>query len=358
MEIISIQKNKMAGALLKAQAVYTLAGPIKTSNGHTFRPLEQKELPDLEYTHTDLSAKSLVFPQEEVLFSFENDRTKSLSQSVREPYKESEKTAAVGIRPYDAKAIEMLRLNFDTPEAKDPYFIRRFESLTLVGLAENTPDAANFSSSCNTGPFDESGLDILLVDIGEAYAGKILTPKGEAFSGAAGFPGAGASLWEKAEKLKTRVNNCCSPAISFVDVLSKQILEIYESPIWEDLAFACVNCSTCTFVCPTCWCFDIQDETARTKGTRFKLWDSCMSDLYSAHASGHNPREKGWHRFRNRFMHKLKYFPDKYGRGVMCVGCGRCIRSCPAGIDIRKIVSAMAAPVQNHSPIPVKEVVR
>lgn len=358
MEIISIKKDKMAGALLKAQAVYTLAGPVKTFHGHTFRQLEPEELPDLEYTHTDLSAKSLVFPQDEVLFNFENDRRKSLSQSVQGPQDEIKKTAAIGIRPYDARAIEMLRLNFDTPELKDPYFIRRFENLTHVGLAENEPDTANFSSSCNTGPFDESSLDILLVDIGDAYAGKILTPKGEAFSNAAGFSKADTSLWGKALKLKADARDGGSPELSFDGVLSKEILEMYESPIWEDLAFACINCSTCTFVCPTCWCFDIQDETTRGKGTRFKLWDSCMSDLYSAHASGHNPREKGWHRFRNRFMHKLKYFPDKYERGVMCVGCGRCIRGCPAGIDIRDVAGAMAAPLRDSSSRPEKEVAR
>ena len=93
------------------------------------------------------------------------------------------------------------------------------------------------------------------------------------------------------------------------------ILDFMMAPFWENTAFACINCGTCTYACPTCWCFDIQDETYGAQGVRMRNWDSCMAPLFTLHASGHNPRSTALERTRQRFMHKLKYFTDKYDRG-------------------------------------------
>jgi ferredoxin len=117
--------------------------------------------------------------------------------------------------------------------------------------------------------------------------------------------------------------------------------DLYNAAFWEDVSFSCINCGTCTFACPTCWCFDIQDETRSLSGVRMKNWDSCMYPLFTLHGSGHNPRGTKLHRVRQRFMHKLKYFVDKYDRGIQCVGCGRCVRLCPVNIDIRRVALMM-----------------
>ncbi|RLB09653.1 MAG: 4Fe-4S ferredoxin, partial [Deltaproteobacteria bacterium] len=99
------------------------------------------------------------------------------------------------------------------------------------------------------------------------------------------------------------------------------------------------------FVCPTCWCFDIQDEVYKNEGDRLRNWDSCMFPIFTLHGSGHNPRAQKLQRVRQRFMHKLKYYVDKYGNGVACVGCGRCVVSCPVNIDIRRVIEIMATDV-------------
>ena len=338
--MIIIKKTDLAGAMARAQETYILSGPVETFHGHSFRQLEKNQVPDLAFRHTLLSFKAVVFPPSDPLLTFA-DQGWTAPDMTALP-----KQAAIGIRPYDAKALHLLKYNFDTPEYRDPYFLSRFENLTLVGLAENQPDPANFSTSCGTGPFDETCLDILLVDLGDALAGKILSDKGEAFARAAGLAPIPAekqgAVAKKIAELKTRAEASMTSPGEFGALDRISTLDLYEKIDWEALAFGCINCSTCTFVCPTCWCFDIQDEARGQKGVRLKLWDSCMSSLYSAHASGHNPRQAGWQRFRNRFMHKLKYFGDKYGAGPMCVGCGRCIRSCPAGIDIRTIHQALS----------------
>jgi len=126
------------------------------------------------------------------------------------------------------------------------------------------------------------------------------------------------------------------------DKLNEKVVnEIFDAPFWDDVAFACLNCGTCTYLCPTCWCFDIQDEVYRKEGDRIRNWDSCMFPLFTLEGSGHNPRPEKVQRVRQRFMHKLKYYVDRYKKGVQCSGCGRCVKFCPVNIDIRQVAELM-----------------
>ncbi len=123
----------------------------------------------------------------------------------------------------------------------------------------------------------------------------------------------------------------------------KVVLEVFNAPFWEDVGFSCINCGTCTFLCPTCWCFDIQDEVQGNQGDRIRNWDSCMFPLFTLHGSGHNPRDQKFKRVRQRFMHKIKYYVDKYENGPQCSGCGRCVKHCPVNIDIREVFGLVNA---------------
>ena len=352
MNMIRVTKQAVATALAKASESYAIAGPVKAGTGHEFRCLGQgqaltKEL-DLEYTHTRLSPKALLFPQAEPMFLFKLPETTGETGGTPPAFIEAgsfveSPLAIVGLRPWDARALDLLKLNFDTPDYTDPFFMKRYNAMVRVGLADIHPNPENFSLTAGSGPFDEASVDILLADAGDAFIGKTITEKGRDFAGAAGFePGAPAD--EKtfaALKAAAEKEADIPPACDRIN--DADTLDLYHADFWEAAAFSCINCGACTFACPTCWCFDIQDEVSQGKGVRLRLWDSCMTDLYSAHASGHNPRQEGYQRFRNRFMHKLKYFPDKYGAGIMCVGCGRCITQCPGGIDIREVMAAMNA---------------
>jgi ferredoxin len=341
MKMISIKKSDWAGAMEKVQKSYRLAGPVKEKKGHTFRELKDGETPDLEYSETRMSVKEVVLPQSEVMFTYSLDEQKEGHHILEEvPFDETPR-AAVGIRPYDAKAVEILKKNFITDDYKDPYFERRYENLTLVGMAENNPSPVNFSTSCGTGPFDESCLDIILADAGEEYIGKVLTEKGEKFAAAAGFAEGDSGIEAKIAELKEQAEGKIKSKVSFDKIEKMTILDLYEAPFWEEVAFACINCGTCTYACPTCWCFDIQDEVKGKDGIRMRNWDTCMSEVYSVHTTGHDPRHEAWQRTRNRFMHKLKYYLDKYEDGIMCVGCGRCVSQCPVNIDIRKVCQQM-----------------
>ncbi len=343
MKFITIDKNNWTQGIDKSRDTYQLFGPVTDENGCQIKKLGADIQPEMEYHESIMSAKSILFPQTEKILHA------SLNESIEDHHimKRAENSytprAVLGIRPYDAKAIKILNLNFDTKEFKDPYWCDAYEATTFIGLGITKPGPFDFSTSLGTGPFCEEGLDILLADLDDKYLAKVLTPKGEAYASACGFD----DLADEKESqvlfdiLRKEAENNIISRVDIDKLGEKTILELHEAPFWDDIAFSCINCGTCTYVCPTCWCFDIQDETKQKEALRFRNWDTCMSPLFTRHATGHNPRASKVQRVRQRFMHKLKYFLDKYDQGIMCVGCGRCVKSCPVNIDIREVALTM-----------------
>jgi heterodisulfide reductase subunit C len=111
----------------------------------------------------------------------------------------------------------------------------------------------------------------------------------------------------------------------------------FDSPLWEQLYSPCLACGTCTFVCPTCQCYDIRDFETGHGINRFRCWDSCMFSDFTKMAHG-NPRLSQKERFRQRFMHKLVYYPENNDGLFSCVGCGRCLSRCPISMNIVKVM--------------------
>ena len=342
MKIISIDKKEWNKGLQQSRTLYRLTGPVKDQSTHFYKDLGDDEYPDMDFGETTLSPKSILFPQSEVMLSYTTDKASADCNIMKEVPKDYPARAVVGIRPYDAKALQILKLNYDTEEYKDPYWLKAYYACTFIGLADNSPSGFDFSTSCNTGPFDEAGLDVLLVDTDDTYLAKVLSDRGSDFLNDAGFStAADDNAADLIDNMKQAAESKITFTINYDKIAEKTVPELFDADHWEETAFACINCGTCTYSCPTCWCFDIQDETSGTEGVRIKQWDSCMTGLFTLHGSGHNPRDYPWQRTRQRFMHKLKYFSDKYQQGIMCVGCGRCIRQCPANIDIREVCERM-----------------
>lgn len=345
MKIIQIDKKRWAQGLDKAAESYRLFGPLKEKEFHNFRELQQDQLPDFNSLNTRLSPKWIVNPQTEVMFEYALDETQPEHHILQEVQIDESPRAVIGIRPCDAKAFLLVRKNFDAPEYKDPYWLRAYQSTVFVGLACNAPCNACFCTTAGCGPYHEEGLDILLVDAGNYYLAKILTEKGEKLSNAAGWkpPAEDAAAAKQVDALKQAAEAKITSFVNTDRLTEIETTDLYQAAFWEDVSFSCINCGTCTFVCPTCWCFDIQDENRSKAGKRMRNWDSCMFPLFTLHGSGHNPRGTKLHRVRQRFMHKLKYYVDKYDSGIQCVGCGRCVRSCPVNIDIRRVCNLMNA---------------
>ncbi len=342
MNLIQIDPQSWAKGIEKLQSAYRTYGPVKGKNEVEFKELMAGQMPELCFQNTRMSPKSIVYPQTQVMFTFSLDESKEDCRILKEVKMDERPKAVIGIRPCDALAFPLVQRNFDTPEYQDTYWITAYESTTCVGLACAHPCATCFCTSAGTGPFGEQGLDVLLVQEKDLLYAKPISQKGEALLQSAGWTQPAApEIAKKLEALKSKAESEISSKIAFDNIKNRSIMELYDAPFWEAEAFSCINCGTCTFVCPTCWCFDIQDETYGKSGVRMRNWDTCMSPLFTLHASGHNPREHKYERVRQRFMHKLKYYVDKYNDGIQCVGCGRCIRLCPVNIDIRKICNKM-----------------
>ncbi len=343
MKIISINKDKWTRGLDQLAGDYRLFGPVKEAEFHNFKELAKGDTLDLNCLNTRLSPKSIIYPQSQALLEYSLDESREDHHIMKEVDTDYSPRAVIGIRPCDAKAFLLVGHNFDTPEYKDPYWIQAYEATTLVGLACDSPCSSCFCTTAGCGPFHEEGLDVLLVDSGQTYLAKILTEKGEKLMQTAGWDEiADLDPTQKEIGAKKAAAEAKISATIITDKLKEADTNVlYNSSFWEEVSFSCINCGTCTFACPTCWCFDIQDENRGKAGLRMRNWDSCMFPLFTMHGSGHNPRGTRLHRVRQRFMHKLKYYVDKYDAGIQCVGCGRCIRSCPVNIDIRRVSNYM-----------------
>jgi ferredoxin len=342
MKIVKIDKKSLSADLDRLRETYRLFGPVKGPQYYDFQLLGPGQPPDLEFLNTRMSAKSLVYPQSEVMLDYSLDDSQEDHHIMKESAQDYSPRAVIGIRPCDVKGYLLVKRNFDTPDFKDPYWIRNFAATTLVGYGCDEPCSSCFCTSAGSGPFHEEGLDVLLVDAGDSFLAKILSEKGKKLATAAGWDkraadGAEQQIDARRQAAEAKVN----AAVETDRLAAQNSLDLYDAPFWEDVSFSCINCGTCTYVCPTCWCFDIQDEVRGKKGKRLRIWDSCMYPLFTLHGSGHNPRGSKLQRVRQRFMHKLKYYVDKYDDGIQCSGCGRCVRLCPVNIDIRRVARLM-----------------
>ena len=346
MKTIKIEKKDWEQGLEKLKESYRLFGPMPDKDSLEFKELNAGDTPVLENGNTRLSVKSVIYPQTQTMFTYTLDESKEDHHIMKQVELNGEKPrAVVGVRPCDAASFKLVRRNFDSPEYKDPFWVEPYEDTTLVGYACDEPASTCFCTSVGCGPYNEEGLDLLLVKEGEDFFARVLTPKGEALAAAAGWS---ADAEFDVESRKSAAEEKISAKVSTDGLKEKKSTDLFEADFWEQIGFSCLNCGTCTYSCPTCWCFDIQDEVKGTEGKRIRNWDSCMYTLFTLEGSGHNPRPNKVPRVRQRFMHKLKYYVDKYDAGVQCVGCGRCIQLCPVNIDIREVCETM----RNYTPAP------
>jgi sulfhydrogenase subunit beta (sulfur reductase) len=235
-----------------------------------------------------------------------------------------------GARPCDGKALDVLdRLLLADPV--DVYYQARRQQTTVVGYACDQRFEGCFCETLGGGPADARYLDVMLTRRGDGYAIDAVTEKGRQLLAGA-----------RTEPVEVpAVTPADGPALQLAppEVWRSQ----FEAPFWADLAQRCLGCRTCTYDCPVCYCFDVRDRTL-SDGTieRLRCWDSCQGSQCFAIAGGHNPRPTQAARQRQRYMHKFLYYPEREGV-TLCVGCGRCVVDCPANIDIREVIAAVAA---------------
>jgi ferredoxin len=280
------------------------------------------------------SAKEAFFPVSETILTFAKDKDGVRVQDV--DANAFPETVLVGTLPCDAAAPGILDAVFSW-DYHDEFYLSRRKKTTIIGLACTRADDACFCTLVGLSPTETRGSDLFLTSLeGGGFQVEVLSEKGENLL--ARYP----QLFSEASVAKPLPS--ATPESGTVDLekVKSWLDSHFEDPIWEEVATRCAGCGACAFLCPACHCFDIVDEGSEKQGTRRKNWDACAFGKFTGHASGHNPRDLQNKRYRNRFMHKFKYYHDKFGQ-TLCTGCGRCVRACPVGIDIAAILAAISA---------------
>ena len=286
---------------------------------------------NLDYESLVVPPKVIAFPQLESLFKFEDEK-------ITETVKPTAPKLLFGLRACDVKGILFMD-EFFKRDFEDIYYLNRSMDRLLVIVGCRQPLENCFCTSTSTGPFLEAGFDLQLVDLGDAYLVEIGSKKGEKFVKGYGkfFARASKGDLEQAADAKGEAKKAVSLKLDFAGAVKKFCQDKVPRQIYERIAERCIYCGGCLYVCPTCTCFNIFDERKGNLGVRCRNWDACVFEGYTREASGHNPRMEKWIRTSRRYEHKLKY--DYLVTGVSgCVGCGRCLSSCPVNIGISQVI--------------------
>jgi ferredoxin len=260
------------------------------------------------------SPKEVVFPGIENIMCFLEDRVED-AQALRP-------TLLVGAKPCDVAAMRVLDELFigDKGRFKDSFYGAKRNCLTIVGMACAEKKKGCFCDERGTDPAFSPDCDGFLTPTEDGLLYEALTEKGEGL-----FAGIETEPARRGDRRPERL------AVNAAEA------EVFETMPWERYAKGCIGCGSCTYICPTCHCFNLRDATYKGVVTRTRVWDSCMFPRFTLHAGGHNPRTQKYERFRQRVLHKYLYIPENYGY-IACTGCGRCVRACPGGLNIRNAV--------------------
>jgi ferredoxin len=315
------------------KAGLTVIGPVKKETFSSYAVVEKAAEFDLGLVLPDRSIKGLFFPQTEPMLEYTIKKQAIDTKDFAPP---SNKRIIFGARPCDASGLAI-----DDPlfgwDYKDEFWFQRRNETVIVSIACTRADDFCMCTSLKLAPDSTKGSDVLLRPLqnNKGWLVEELTNRGrEAFS-----------------QITDLLQEGSEPAAPTVVVAEKFNLDAcvawlqnpanFDSSFWKEISMRCIGCASCTFLCPTCHCFDFQDEGDTYSGIRRKNWDSCSFALFTMHTSGHNPRATQSARWRQRIMHKFNYFPSKFSVNS-CSGCGRCSRQCPVDMGITETLQAIS----------------
>ncbi len=320
--------------LLDAIAAKTaLYLPVKNDAGADYKRYESGDAIALE-GNTNRSAKDFFFPQVEEMAAYKVEGKSISFVDIRE---ENEDFIIFGARACDVRSFDILDRVF-LADPVDTFYQNRRNHVTIFSLACNQPEETCFCSQFGIDAAEPAG-DVTMWIVKDSLLLRANTEKGSAALAA------GESLLQEAdedaaEEEKAAIRSVLAalplqnlPTDTFRE---KGLMELFNDPSWKELSSACLGCGTCTFVCPTCQCFDIRDFDTGHGVLRYRCWDSCMYSDFTQMAAA-QPRLTQLERFRQRFMHKLVYYPANNEGIFGCVGCGRCLAKCPISMNIVKV---------------------
>ncbi len=335
--MLKIQKCDLNALYARIAENSDLYLPVRSAGQTNFAAWEENAQVDLDTLKTVKSPKDAFFPQSENLY---NVHRRDGRLTVTPEALQSKPFVVFGMKACDVRGVAVLDKVF-LSDPVDSYYAARREHGTIVSLACRRPETSCFCKVFGIDCAEPEG-DVVTWLAGEWLYWEAKTPKGEALTALV------RDLLEEAdpaaaegerEKIHAIVEKLPYSNLSLDNWGAGAAQRNFDSPIWEQLYKPCLACGTCTFVCPTCQCYDIRDYDTGNGVQRYRCWDSCMYSDFTMMAHGNN-RTSQMQRFRQRFMHKLAYFPANNDGMFSCVGCGRCVDKCPSHLNIVKVIKA------------------
>ena len=335
MRKISLEKiDSLFSAIAENNVLYM---PVDTKTGAKYEKWEDgKKLSNA--LNTVRSAKDFFFPQTENLMDFKVEGKKI---EVIDTRSETEDFVVFGVRACDVKSFDVLDKVF-LAEPQDSYYKNRREHGVIMSLACTKPNETCFCTTFGIDAAEPAG-DVVCYKTEDALYMDAKTEKGEKLLKAIDGITEEADNKAVAEQQKVTRERMAKLPLASLDlsaVGAGKTKALFDRPEWKQLSESCLGCGTCTFVCPTCQCYDIKEFDSGKLVRRFRCWDSCMYSDFTKMSAG-QPRPTQLERFRQRFMHKLVYFPDNNDGIFGCVGCGRCLAKCPIHMNIVKVVKTL-----------------
>ena len=335
-----IAKQCLPEMLEKMASAYQVYAPLENGGEVNFARWSAGAQTELAALKTAVPAKSVLFPQHETYLRFARDGKQLSIETVGG---ETEDFVLFGVRACDAKSFALLDKVF-LSEPADQFYASRREHGTVVAFACAEPEETCFCRTFAIAAQAPAGADVCVWEAGEVLLWQAMTAKGERLTSLLddSLAEAGAAEQATLAKVQAEIRQQLDelPLAQLAAITKKQDLkQVFADESWLSCSEACLGCGACTYVCPTCHCYDIHDFDAGDRVERSRCWDSCMFSDFTQMAHG-NPRTTQKERFRQRFMHKLVYYPDNYGE-IACVGCGRCLEACPVNMNIVKVMKTI-----------------
>ena len=329
MELKVIEKADIALFVQNLINRYQVEGVKEKNGAYDYGSIQSPAELCLDFDYTLFPPKKYLLPPAETLLKFSTAPSQEVEQVM-----EGQPIILMGVHPYDLKAIRQMDKIFSSG-VPDPHYLKRRENTLLIGVDPTRVAPRAFWSEMEAATVS-SGFDLMLTDIGTGFTVEIGTEKGkyllEKYSQVR--PATKDEGRRRAE-IRTEMSNACKKrGLTFPSREIPQLLERSSDKFfWEEQASKCLSCGTCNLVCPTCYCFDVNDEMDLdlVHGERRRRWDGCLLEDFAKVATGENFRETRTARYRHRFYRKGLYL-FKILDDLACVGCGRCSSSCLADI--------------------------
>lgn len=302
-----------------------IIGPVMEDEKLYFRPVDCIDDIVWEFDNAVNSIKEFFFPQRQALYELKQAEIRTFEPDIEK------KRIVLFPRPCDVRALTILDKLFMGVYEDWAYRTLR-ENTVIMGLSCRKPGPRCFCLSIGGNPFGMEGMDVSITAVeSDKYILNMVTDRGKVI-----FEGKGRRADKQEVQRFERLKKQAEESIKREIHIPEDLLEAFESDYWKEVSEACLKCGVCTYLCPTCHCFDIVDE----RFCRIRCWDTCSSDAFTRMASGEDPRKNKFKRYRQRIYHKFSYYKENFEE-YACVGCGRCAQYCPVKTDIVEIVSTV-----------------